>query len=108
LFHLKLLYNAAAAISAGANAVTKQDLRRGSDDKERILDAIVSTRIQTKALSSRAQVKAYLGQYFADVPIEDLIGRSEQIMARIALNHLEFGSTRKKGQALLRIYNPTE
>ena len=87
--------------------MTKQDLRRGSDDKERILDAIVSTRIQTKALTSRAQIKAYLGQYFADVPVEDLLGRSEKIMARIALNHLEFGSMRKKGRPLLRIYNPS-
>ena len=88
--------------------MTKQELRRGSDDKERIMGAIVATRAQTKSLSSRAEIKAYLGQYFADVPVEDLLGRSEKIMARIALDHLEFGSVRKKGQALLRIYNPNE
>ncbi len=88
--------------------MTKQELRRGSDAKERIVGAILSTRVQTGILQKRAQVKVYLSQYFADVPVEDLLGRSEKIMARIALDHLEFGATRKKGQALLRIYNPTE
>jgi glutamate dehydrogenase len=102
------LYTAPAAISAGANAVTRQDLRRGSDAKERILEAIVSSRTRSKALENRAQVKTFLALYFADVPVEDLQGKSEQIMARIALDHLEFGTTRKKGQALLRVFNPIE
>ncbi len=88
--------------------MTKIEFRRDSDARERILDAIVATRIQTKVLADRTQIKGYLRQYFADVPIEDLMGRSEGIMARIALNHLELGTTRKKGRALLRIYNPTE
>ncbi|MCG8369957.1 MAG: NAD-glutamate dehydrogenase, partial [Proteobacteria bacterium] len=47
-------------------------------------------------------------QYFADIPYEDLEGRSEEIMARIALDHLDFGSVRRRGQALLRIYNASE
>jgi glutamate dehydrogenase len=29
-------------------------------------------------------------------------------MARISMDHLEFGKTRRQGEALLRIYNPTE
>ena len=29
-------------------------------------------------------------------------------MARVALDHLEFGAQRRRGQALLRIFNPTE
>ena len=47
-------------------------------------------------------------QYFANVPYEDLEGRSEEVMARIALDHLEFGALRRPGQALLRIYNANE
>ncbi|MCH8135780.1 MAG: hypothetical protein IIB77_07365, partial [Proteobacteria bacterium] len=80
--------------------MTKKELRRNSDARERILNAIVATRKQTKTLANRAQIKAYLRNYFVDVPIEDLLGRAAGTMARIALNHLEFGATRKKGQAL--------
>ena len=88
--------------------MTRKELRRGSDAKERILDAIVAARVQTKMLANRGQINTYLGQYFADVPVEDLQGRSEKVMARIALEHLEFATTRKQGKALLRIFNPTE
>ena len=88
--------------------MTRHELRRGSDVKERILAAIVSSRVQSETLPDRQQIKHFLGTYFADVPVEDLQGRSERIMAQIALAHLEFGAIRRKGQALLRIYNPTE
>ena len=88
--------------------MTKKELRRDSDARERILNAIVAARKQTKTLANRAQIKAYLRNYFVDVPIEDLLGRAEGTMARIALDHLDFGATRKKGQALLRIFNPSE
>ncbi len=43
-----------------------------------------------------------------NVPVEDLRGRSEKIMARAAVDHLDFGATRRKRQPLLRIFNPTE
>ena len=82
--------------------------RRGSDIKQSIIDKIVASRVQSKALTSAQQTKHFLNQYFAHVPIEDLQGRSERVMARIALDHLDFGKKRRKGQALLRIYNPDE
>lgn len=88
--------------------MTRHDSRRGSDVKERILEAIVASRVQSEALSGRQQIKLYLRNYFADVPIEDLQGKPERVMAQIALAHLEFGATRRKGQALLRIFNPTD
>ena len=88
--------------------MTKKELRRDSDARERILNDIVATRNRSKALANRSQIRAYLRNYFVDVPIEDLMGRAEGTMARIALDHLEFGATRKQGQALLRIFNPSE
>ncbi len=88
--------------------MTRHELRRGSDVKERILTAITSSRVQSEALSDRQQIKLFLGTYFADVPIEDLKGKPERVMAQFALAHLDFGATRRKGQALLRIYHPTE
>jgi glutamate dehydrogenase len=87
--------------------VTRTEHRRGSDVRERIVDAIVASRVQSGVLKDRRQIKLFLRQYFAHVPYEDLQGRVEKIMARVALDHLEFGATRKKGQALVRFFNPT-
>ena len=42
------------------------------------------------------------------MPVEDLQGRDPKIMARAAIEHLEFGQRRRKGQALVRVFNPTE
>ncbi len=88
--------------------MTKNENRRGGDIREVIVDAIVASRVTSKYLKKPAQIKKFLAQYFADVPVEDLQGRSEQIMARVAIDHLEFAAVRKKGQSLLRLFNPTE
>ncbi len=88
--------------------MTRQEMRRGSDARERIVDRIASSRVPTDILGSRAEIRRYLFEYFAHVPYEDLEGRSERIMARIALDHLAFARTRRRNKALLRIFNPTE
>ena len=88
--------------------MTRKELRRGSDRKDSIVQKILSSRVGPSPLSSRQQAREFLSQYVADVPIEDLEGRSPRIMAQIALSHLEFAATRRKGQAKLRIYNATE
>ena len=86
----------------------RQEFRRGSDARERIVKAIMEQRVSTTALPDRRHVKRYLQQYFAHVPYEDLEGRPESLMARAALDHLEFGKSRRKNQALLRVFNPSE
>ena len=88
--------------------MTRKELRRGSDRKDTIVRDILAERITTDPLASRKQVRLFLEQYVADVPVEDLDGRSARIMAQIALSHLAFGTERRKGQVHLRIYNPTE
>ena len=87
--------------------MTQTESRRGSDVRERILDAIISSRVQTGALKNREQIKRFLGAYFAHVPYEDLHGRNARAMARAALSHLEFGVKRGKEQPLVRFFNPT-
>ena len=87
--------------------MSKKLQRRGSDRKSSIVNEIMSAPIASQVLPSAAQTRRFLERYFADVPLDDLAGRSPEIMARIALSHLEFGANRRKGQALLRIYNPT-
>lgn len=87
--------------------MTRTENRRGSDVRERIVDAIVASRVQSDTLRNRQQIKLFLRQYFAHVPYEDLQGRVERTMARVALDHLEFGARRKLGEPLVRIFNPT-
>ena len=88
--------------------MTRKHTRRGTDRKTGIVREILATGYDSPHLKSRAQVREFLGQYFANVPIEDLEGRSTEIMAQIALSHLDFAAVRRKGQAKLRVYTPTE
>jgi glutamate dehydrogenase len=88
--------------------VTTKTRRRSGDVRQKIIDAILTSRATSRTLKSKPNVERYLQQYFANVPYEDLEGRSEAIMARIALEHLDFGAIRQPAQALLRIFNPTE
>ena len=88
--------------------MTNRTKRRSYDARQGIVDSIVATRVSSRAVSDDSHLERYLRQYFENVPYEDLAGRSEEIMARIAVEHLEFGAVRRRGQALLRIYNTTE
>lgn len=88
--------------------MTTNENRRGGDIRQVIVDAIIATPVTSKCLKKKSQIKNYLAQYFANVPVEDLQGRSEAIMAQVALDHLEFAANRRKGQSLIRIFNPTE
>lgn len=88
--------------------MTKKKQRRGSDRKDEIVRAILSARVKSKTLPSGAQSRTFLSNYFADVPVVDLAGRSPKIMAHIAFSHLELGAQRRMGHPNIRIYNPTE
>jgi len=72
-----------------------------------IIDQILQSKVRCKAIGSGAERKRFLRQYFADVPVEDLQDRSPQLMARAALDHLDFAMQRRSGQALLRVFNTT-
>jgi glutamate dehydrogenase len=88
--------------------VTITRKRRSGDARQNIVDAILAARVTSQSLNKKADLKRFLGQYFAAVPYEDLEGRSETVMARIAVDHLDFAATRKRGQALIRIYNANQ
>ncbi|MGI9248331.1 MAG: hypothetical protein ACR2QI_04910, partial [Woeseiaceae bacterium] len=88
--------------------MTSNEKRRGGDIRQDIVDGIITSRVSTPSLKSPADTKQFLLQYFANVPVEDLQGRSERIMARVALDHLEFGAKRGAGRALIRVFNANE
>ena len=88
--------------------MSKQPHRRASDITEALIDEIIATKPASKSLKSRQEIDDYLRKYFANVPYEDMAGRSPEIMGRAAMAHLEFASVRKPGTAKLRIFNPSE
>ena len=88
--------------------MTRKELRRGSDQKERIVHSISSCRVTSPPLPPGAATRRFLKQYVADIPVDDLMSREPRIIAQIALTHLELGTKRRKGQLKIRIFNPTE
>ena len=80
--------------------------RRVSDISHSLVDEIVETKPRSPSLGPRKKTDLFLRRYFADVPFEDMQGRSPVIMGQAAVSHLEFARVRKPGQALLRIFNP--
>jgi glutamate dehydrogenase len=88
--------------------VTSKEQRRINDMRPSIVDEILQSNARSKAIGSASQRKRFLKQYFSDVPMEDLQGRSPDLMARAALDHLDFAARRRKGQALLRVFNATK
>ena len=82
--------------------------RRASDVSKTIVDEIVATKPRSKSLATAKDTERFLRKYFADVPADDMRGRSPKIMGLAAVSHLDFGRLRKPGSALLRIFNPSE
>jgi len=87
--------------------VSRKPQRRKSDIREQLVDRIVATRPDSAVLKSRRQIDLYLRDFFRNVPYEDMDGRSPEIMARAAMAHLQFARKKRKGEALLHIFNPT-
>ncbi len=86
--------------------MSKQQHRRASDISNRLIDEIVDTKPRSKTLRKRKESEQFLRQYFADVPYEDMAGRSTTVMGQAAVAHLDFGRVRRSKKALLRIFNP--
>ena len=88
--------------------MTSNGNRRVGDLKQAIVNGIISSGVKSKALRKQSQTKKFLRQYVEYVPVEDIQGKPTDVLARAAIDHLDFGAIRRKGQALLRIFNPTE
>jgi glutamate dehydrogenase len=88
--------------------VSRKQLRRSSDLSERLIDEIIATRPESGVLASREQIDLFLRQYFGNVPVEDMQGRSPDKLGQAAMSHLEFAAVRKPGEPRLRIFNPSE
>jgi glutamate dehydrogenase len=88
--------------------VASKENRRVGDMKKTIVDGIIAAGVRSKTLGKSSHAKEFLRQYVENVPVEDIQGKSTELLARAAIDHLEFGTVRRKGQALLRIFNPSK
>ena len=88
--------------------MSKQKNRRSGDLSLKLIDDIVAAARKSAILPKTAERNRFLRHYFANVPFDDLQGRSPEIMARAALAHLNFAKLRRAGEAKLRIYNPSD
>ena len=61
---------------------------------------------QIPANVSNPDTRQFVSQYYADVPPEDLLDRDAADLAKLALDHLEFGRRRDIGTPLVRVYYP--
>ncbi len=86
----------------------KNQQRRASDISDNVIDEIVATKPKSQALGNQKETEHFLRKYFADVPYEDMQGRSAEIMGQAAASHLDFARVRKADCALLRIFNPSD
>ena len=74
------------------------------DDKVRQLrDRVVE---QIPADKSDPSTQRFVSQYYADVPPEDLLDRDPAELAKVALDHLEFGKKRQVGTPNVRVFHP--
>ena len=84
----------------------KKQNRRSSDITDSLIEKIVASRVKSTVLGDRRQITQFLRDYFSNVGAEDLQGQSPKKLANTALAHIEFAKNRRKGQALIRIFNP--
>jgi glutamate dehydrogenase len=83
-------------------------MRRASDISSTVIDEIIAAKPASKLLRDRKKINFFLERYFANVPADDMVGKSPEIMGRAAISHLEFAKQRKPGEVRLRLYNPRE
>jgi len=95
---------------------------QAAPDDTRLLRSIPATRVAlidriAKAVSTAKKrdgesrnatdlQQRFVKAYFRGVGEEDLAERTPGLLARIALDHFEFGAKRAPGQSLVRVFNP--
>jgi glutamate dehydrogenase len=75
--------------------------------RKHLIDSIAA---HTRSLKQRAPVPLaeFAATYFRGVDEDDLRDRPAPALAAAAADHLRFGSARRTGQPLVRVFNPTE
>src|ERR1700733_1374402 len=71
-----------------------------------MVGAVVAAAARLPKSQRRADHKRFLEAYYANVDAEDMAARDPPALAGAALSHLRFAH-RRRGRALVRVFNPT-
>jgi glutamate dehydrogenase len=77
-----------------------------STERYRIVAAVIAAAGRLPKSRRRADHKRFLQAYYANVDAEDMAARDPPALAGAALAHLQFAH-RRRGRALVRVFNPT-
>src|SRR5579862_3656679 len=72
----------------------------------KIVAAVIAAAARLPKSLRGADHKRFLGAYYANVDPEDMAARAPAMLAGAALSHLKFAQ-RRRGRALVRVFNPT-
>jgi len=77
------------------------------DKQKAALTKQVITNLNKRLGGEQAKMAAlYVEQYFRRAPIDDLASEAPQTLASIVIGQLEFLKKRKRGEVLIRVFNP--
>ncbi len=79
-----------------------------SEPQKVLIDSISSAAVAARMKPPRGMDRAaYLRGYYRNVAAEDLQARDPRELAAAALAHLRFAKSRRRGRAVVRVFNPT-
>lgn len=80
----------------------------GADEqKTELINGLVAEATERLGAAEGAAVAAFIRRYYDRVPPSDIAERSRANLFGAALAHWKFGARRARGQAKVRLYNPT-
>jgi len=83
-------------------------MTRGADvQKTELINGLVAEATERLGTADGAAVAAFIRRYYDRVPPSDIAERSRASLFGAALAHWKFGARRARGQAKVRLYNPT-
>ena len=83
-------------------------MSRGADEqKAELLAGLVAEATERLGGVEGATVGSFIRRYYDRVPASDIAERGRAGLFGAALAHRKFGSRRARGQAKVRVYNPT-
>ena len=73
--------------------------------RKKLIERIAASAGRKQKRSGPVNAQAFIRQYFRGVAEEDLAQYEKPVLATMALNQLNFGATRARNQAMVRVFN---
>jgi glutamate dehydrogenase len=76
--------------------------------RQHLIDAVAAHTRSSRLQRAPVPPTQFVQSYYRGVDEDDLRERTPAALAAAALRHLQFGTTRRAGRPLVRVFNPTE